>query len=129
MGTLLSNFSRQWHSDDDIYSTLIVGDKMKTNPKMQQQTLPPLPQQPHPDLLELERMQRQLDQLSADLDAKRRELRLERTASAESRTAPAALMKKRTPSMLQLLGQAAQQKRHSIGSPTDVVKTWVYRRR
>lgn len=111
----LSSYGRQWRSDDDIYSSIVVSDAGDASR--------PARNGEHPDLRELERMQRQLDQLSADLDEKRRQLQLQQLD--EPRTAA---IKKRSPSMLMLFGQAAQ-KRHSIGSPTDVVKTWVYRRR
>lgn len=106
-GSTLASYGRQWRSDDDIYSTIVVNDSAVE----------------HPDLRELERMQHQLDQLSADLAEKRRQLQLEQRDEPR-----AAAIKKRSPSMLMLFGQAAP-KRHSIGSPTDVVKTWVYRRR
>lgn len=104
---------RKWRSDDDIYSTLggTSGSRLAAD---------------NADLLELDRMQHQLNLLSADLADRRRQLQLEQRGILVA-TAAVEPVKKRSPSMLQLFGHA--QKRHSIGSPTDVVKTWVYRRR
>lgn len=129
LSTATAAGSRQWRSDDDIYSTLVIGERRCVDSDATN------------DLgLELERMQRQLDQLSADLAEKRRQLldeqqQQQRPAAVATVMAPTMVptsvqpvLKKRSPSMLQLLGQTSS-KRHSIGSPTDVVKTWVYRRR
>lgn len=110
---------RQWKSDDDMYETTHRDEANHQHDI-------------GAELVDLERMQRQLDRLSVDLARRKQQLLLgggSDAASGERLKAPhqLAAAKRRSPSMLMLFN--GSQKRHSIGSPTDVVKTWVYRRR
>lgn len=110
---------RQWRSDDDIYETM----DFRRNRSNRQTGIGCNRQDIEAKIVDLERMQEQLDQLSVDL-ANRRRMLLE----GDSGYAKADLKKQqRSPSMLLLWHN--NQKRHSIGSPTDLVKTWEYRRR
>lgn len=113
---------RRWRSDDEIYETV----DRRSNAVKRASRVSGRQEEICAKLIDLERMQEQLDQLSVDL-AKRRQMLLVGSDSSDNNLITYATKRQRSPSMLLLF--QSNQKRHSIGSPTDLVKTWEYRRR
>lgn len=116
---------RQWRSDDDIYETM---DSRPPEDVRRTTRLLSRHEDIGAKLIDLERMQKQLDQLSVDL-AKRRQILLGDVGDfgGGNGLVKHETTRQRSPSMLLFFQN--NQKRHSIGSPTDLVKTWEYRRR
>lgn len=119
VGTLRRGY-RQWRSDDDIYETM---DRRPRNVQRPSRRIDGQPEDINAKLIDLDRMQQQLDQLSVDL-AKRRQMLLSDGGDGNVKDGT---KRQRSPSMLLLFQNNT--KRHSIGSPTDLVRTWKYRRR
>lgn len=114
---------RQWRSDDDIYETM----ERRSNDVQRQPRLSGHQEDIDAKLIDLEQMQKQLDQLSADLAKRRHLLVVGRVDPTTEGFVKETTKRHRSPSMLLLFQN--QQKRHSIGTTTDLVKTWEYRRR